>query len=135
MIRHDPITGVTIFACSRPAQCTYCEQRSVALCDHPTAKGTCSAPMCAKHRWRPNAGRDQDFCRIHRRRLESASRAERAISEKKTIPTLMRFTESKYPGYCRDKDCNASWQAGDPCWWDKETRLVYCDECGEALSI
>lgn len=136
MIRHDPATGVTLFACARPQKCQYCNEASTILCEHPMPAGTCDTPLCANHAWKPNVAENKHYCRMHRRRIEEAGRAEQAHAEKekKAISTLIHFPESKYSGFCKDKDCSASWQAGDPCWWDRETRLTYCEDCGDALS-
>ena len=84
--------------------------------------------------WTPQIG--QDYCRHHRRIIEGAARDEKLKAErhKAKRPTLIFFAQSKYDGYCRDKDCGGRWSKGEACYWDSQTREVFCVECGELMS-
>lgn len=90
--------------------------------------------LCKLHAWTPQIG--QDYCRHHRRIIEGAARDEKLKAErhKAKRPTLIFFAQSKYDGYCRDKDCGGRWSKGEACYWDSQTREVFCVECGELMS-
>jgi len=123
--------------CSRgPAKkrCAYCERDSSKLCDYPLKSGkTCDSPMCTLHTWSPEP--NTDYCRHHRAKIEEPEREAKLKAEKaaKQRDSLIFIAQSKYPGSCKDKDCGARWDAGDPMYWDKETREVFCAECGEMM--
>ena len=53
--------------------------------------------------------------------------------EAKKRPSLIFIADSKYDGYCREKDCGARWKAGEGMYWDTRTREVFCVECGELM--
>lgn len=116
--------------------CAYCTERVTRVCDFTiTANGdTCSAPMCTLHAWRPKIIEDRDYCRTHRRRMEEHKQRAKAALERRTIPGLVFFSSSRYPGKCADTDCGAVWKKGWPCWWDPVTKKVYCDDCGPLLA-
>jgi hypothetical protein len=136
MILRNDKGQVTAFVCSRPAKCAYCDEKSSVLCDFVKADGkTCDAKMCRKHSWNPLDDPKADYCRMHRRVLEAPSRDEALKSDaaKRKRSTLVYFAESKYSGYCRDRDCSTRWSQGEPCYWDRETRDVFCVECGEGM--
>lgn len=71
-----------------------------------------------------------------RRKIEGAARDEQRKAElaKKKSNTLIFFAQSKYDGYCREKDCGAKWREGEPMYWDSATGAVYCVECGELMA-
>src|SRR5262245_16905025 len=131
---------VIAIMCSRPRKkrCAYCDRQSERLCDHPVGdKGkTCDTPMCALHAWQPPGTADTDYCRTHRRKVEGPEREakRREEMEAKKRDTLRFMRASNYGGYCREKDCGAKWEKGEPCYWDSQTREVFCVECGELMS-
>jgi hypothetical protein len=127
-----------VIKCGRGAvkKCAYCEEPQQHLCDYTLVGGsTCDTPMCARHAWWPGNGKE-DFCRTHRRIIEGKDRDAKHLAEleAKKRDTLIHFDRSKYPGKCRDKDCGATWEAGDPMWWDRETKEVFCNDCGDLMS-
>jgi len=89
--------------------------------------------MCTLHTWSPEP--NTDYCRHHRAKIEEPEREAKLKAEKaaKQRDSLIFIAQSKYPGSCKDKDCGARWDAGDPMYWDKETREVFCAECGEMM--
>lgn len=123
-----------IIVCSRSANCAYCHRTHSKLCDAPLDKGgTCDTPLCAIHTWSPEPGKD--YCRTHHAKIvEPAIKAKiKAEREANKRSTLIFIAHSRYPGLCRDKDCGARWERDDPCYWDTETREVFCEACGEQM--
>lgn len=47
-------------------------------------------------------------------------------------PYLIFIARSKYDGHCRE--CGATWQQGEKCYWNPRTREVFCEECGDELN-
>lgn len=128
---------VIAIVCSRPKRCSYCMKPGTQLCDAPKESGgTCDAPICGLHAWHPAGEVEKDYCRAHRRKLEGAEREERRKAELKAKQrnTLIFFSQSKYDGYCREKDCGTRWEQGEPCYWDSKTREVFCQECGQLMA-
>ena len=126
--------GTTVIVCSRPKRCSYCDAPHTKLCDGEKGAGkTCDVPLCDKHTWHPDFGKD--YCRMCRRKIEGPSREEQRQLEmaSRKRDTLIFFAQSKYDGWCREKDCGAKWKQGDPMYWDSKTREVFCAECGELL--
>jgi hypothetical protein len=138
ILRNDKGEVVGIVCQRGVKRCMYCGGPCEKLCDHPTGAGkkTCSVPMCKTHSWQPPGQPDTDYCRPHRRQYEAPARAEQMKSEieAKKRTTLVFIAHSKYRGWCRDKDCGATWGEGDPCYWDSQTREVFCEECGAQMS-
>lgn len=133
VIRRDEAGNVVAIVCSRPQKCAYCTANSDRLCDYElNSSKTCDTPMCWKHSFHPEA--EKDYCRLHTRKLEEATRAEKAKAERTRDPDLIFIAKSKYAGWCREKDCGAKWDEGESMFWNPKTRLVYCVECGEAMS-
>jgi|SRR5882672_11328 len=119
---------------SAPKKCAYCHRDSSKLCDYPLkAGGTCSSPMCAAHAWSPKPG--TDYCRHHREKIEAPEREVKRKAATKQRDSLIFIPQSKYSGRCRDKDCGQAWDVGDPMFWDKETREVFCEACGEMMVL
>jgi len=138
-ILRDDQGNVIAFICSRPSRprrCSYCDNRSTKLCDFALSTGkTCDAPLCNTHTYSPAF--EKDYCRSHRRKMEEPARAEQRKLEMqaKQRDTLIFFARSKYAGRCRDKDCCARWKEGEPMYWDRETREVFCNKCGEIMNF
>ena len=126
-----------MIVCSRHSKlkkCAYCERDSSTLCDYPLKSGrTCDSPMCALHTWSPEA--NTDYCRHHRAKIEEPEREakRKEEAEAKRRDSLIFIAHSRFPGYCRDKDCRAKWDSGDPMYWDSKTREVFCETCGELM--
>lgn len=145
---------VTAIVCGRAKPCAYCERAHTRLCDFTLASGkTCDTPMCSGHAWQPVWNKDeavkgileqgkslnevlsQDYCRVHRRKIEGGEREENRKAElaAKKRDTLIFIACSKFSGYCKEKDCSAKWAQGDPMYWDSKTRETFCSECGEMM--
>lgn len=129
---------VTAIVCSRPTKkrCTFCGQyfTEYNLCDYEIGNGkTCDAVMCGRCTWSPEKGKD--YCRMHRRKIEEPQREERHKRDltARKRDTLVFFTKSRYASFCREKDCSNRWEKDDPCYWDSQTREVFCTDCGEML--
>lgn len=139
VIKRDDTGQFTTIICSRTKRCTYCDKPHVRLCDYPRNDPndgkTCDTPMCAIHSWKPEPGVDKDYCRFHRRIVEGPLREQKRKEElaANKRDTLVFIAHSKYAGFCKEKDCGAKWEEGEPMFWDTQTRQVYCNECGEAL--
>ena len=58
----------------------------------------------------------------------------KAELEAKKRASLIFIAQSKYSGFCREKDCGSRWQQGDPMYWDKITHEVFCAACGGMMS-
>ncbi len=116
-------------------RCAYCDRPSSKLCDAPLRDPgrTCDTPLCDLHTWSPEP--EKDYCRVHRAKIEAPEREARRKAElaAKKRDSLIFIAHSKFPGYCRDKDCGARWEAADPMYWDKATREVFCKDCGEQM--
>jgi len=135
----DEKGDVIAIICSRPRQkrCAYCEKPSAKLCDGPkTGSKTCDTPMCSLHAWQPPGHPDFDYCRMCRRKVEEPEReaARTAELEAKKRDTLIFIADSKYGGTCKEKDCGARWEAGQPIYWDVRTREAFCVECGDLMN-
>lgn len=125
-----------MIVCSRTPKkhCAYCDRDSSKLCDYKLKSGkTCDSPMCAIHTWSPEP--DKDYCRHHREKIEAPERAAKRAAEiaENMRDSLIFIAHSKYSGFCRDKDCGARWDQGDPMYWDSKTREVFCADCGELM--
>lgn len=125
---------VTTIICRRPQKCAYCDQSSATLCDFSRGdEKTCDTPMCKLHTWSPESGKD--YCRFHRRQLQEPMREanRRAEVAARKRDSLIFIAQSKYSGFCREKDCGAKWDQGESMFWDSKTREVFCTECGELM--
>ncbi|MCI0393273.1 MAG: hypothetical protein MOB07_31475 [Acidobacteria bacterium] len=128
---------ITMFICSRPnkKRCLYCTDQHTVLCDGPMGAGkTCSTPMCGVHTWSPEP--EKDYCRQCRRKIEAPEREAKRLAEleARKRETLIFIAQSKFAGTCKDQDCGARWEQGQPMYWDKQTRETFCSECGELMS-
>lgn len=47
-------------------KCVVCGQPNAYLCDYPVDGGTCDAPMCWRHTFRPDPDKHIDYCPEHR---------------------------------------------------------------------
>lgn len=131
----DEKNDVTAIVCREAKRCSYCERPSAKPCDFEVSpEKTCDAPLCSLHTYTPEPGKD--YCRMHRRKLQEPEREAKRKAELEAMKrdTLIFFAQSKYSGWCREKDCGAKWQQGEPCYWDSKTREVFCVECGELMS-
>lgn len=129
---------VTAIICGRSPKkkCAYCENHGTQLCDWENASGgTCDESICRLHAWHPPGEPNKDYCRLHRRLIEGDAREEKRKAElaAKKREGLVFIAQSKFPGSCKDKDCGARWEKGDPMYWDKQTREVFCVECGDLM--
>ena len=129
-VLRDESGRVTAIICSRPRQkrCTYCGKPSDKLCDGDKGGGrTCDKPMCGGCAFHVEP--DSDYCKMCRPGMEKAGQAQ-ALTE----PDLIFIAQSKYPGRCREKDCQTRIEVGDPVYWNPETRAVFCNECGDLMT-
>lgn len=129
-VLRDEAGRVTAIVCSRPRQkrCVYCGKPSDKLCDGEIGGGkTCDKPMCGGCAFHVEP--DSDYCKMHRPGLEKVEKPKPRAAE----PDLIFIARSKYPGKCKEKDCQTRVEVGEPVYWDPETRQVYCQECGELM--
>lgn len=129
----------TFIACGRkPVKtCAYCDNLGTQLCDWENASGgTCDENMCRLHVYKPSGEPKKEYCRLHQRLIEGPAREAQRKAELATKKRdgLIFIAQSKFDGRCKEKDCGARWEAGDPMFWDKESREVFCDDCGQMMA-